>query len=64
MNIAEKYFVEKMKDDEFRKAYNEEKLKLDIEFLLDDLIKKIKMESSYNELLKGAKRIRRTLNTV
>lgn len=64
MNIAEKYFAEKMKDEEFRKAYNDEKLKLDIEFLLDDLIKKIKMESSYNELLKGAKRIRRTLNTV
>ena len=40
MNIAEKYFAEKMKDEEFRKAYNEEKLKLDIEFLLDDLIKK------------------------
>lgn len=64
MNIAEKYFAEKMKDEEFRKAYNEEKLKLDIEFLLDDLIKKIKMESSYNELLKGANRIRRTLKTV
>ena len=64
MNIAEKYFAEKMKDEEFRKAYNEEKLKLDIEFLLDDLIKKIKMESPYNELLKGAKKIRSTLKTV
>jgi hypothetical protein len=43
MNIAEKYYAEKMKDEKFRKTYDEEKLKLDIEFLLDDLIKKIKM---------------------
>ena len=63
MNLAEKYFAEKMKDDEFRKSYIEEKLRLDIEFLLDDLTKKIQMESSYNELLKGVKRIRRTLKT-
>jgi hypothetical protein len=63
MNIAEKYFAEKMKDDEFRKAYNDEKLKLDIEFLLDDLTKKIQIESSYNELLKGVNRIKRTLKT-
>ena len=64
MNIAEKYFDKKMKDEAFRKAYSEEKLKLDIEFLLDDLTKQIQMESSYNELLKGVKKIRRTLKTV
>ncbi|HPI21334.1 MAG TPA: hypothetical protein PKY56_13290 [Candidatus Kapabacteria bacterium] len=34
-----------------------------IKFLLDDLIKKIKMECSYNELLKRANRIKRTLKT-
>ena len=64
MNIAEKYFAEKMEDEEFRKAFNEEKLKLDVEFLLDDLIKKIKMESSYNELLIDANKIRKTLKTL
>ncbi len=63
MNIAEKYFAEKMKDEEFRKAYIEEKLKYDVEFLLDDLINKIKMECSHNELLKRANRIKRTLKT-
>ncbi len=34
-----------------------------IEFLLDDLINKIKMECSHNELLKRANRINRTLKT-
>jgi len=48
MNIAEKYFAGKMKDEEFRKAYQEEKLKLDIEFMLDELLEEIKMEKSYN----------------
>ena len=64
MNIAEKYFTEKMENEEFRKSYSEEKLRLDIEFLLDDLTKNIQMESPYNELLKRVKRIRRTLKAV
>jgi len=46
--IFEKYIAGKMKDEEFRKAYQEEKLKLDIEFMLDELLEEIKMEKSYN----------------
>jgi hypothetical protein len=63
MNSAEKYFEEQMQDTEFRKAFNEEKSRLDIVFLLDELTEKIKMEKPTNELLKGVRKIKRTLKT-
>ncbi|MDT3739327.1 MAG: hypothetical protein RO257_07485 [Candidatus Kapabacteria bacterium] len=61
MNYAQEYKEEKMKDLSFRKAYLEEKTKLDLEFMLDELSDKIKLEKSYSELLKGVKKIKRTL---
>ena len=61
MNNAQKYKNEKMKDKIFRKAYQEEKFKLDIEFLLDELSNKIKLEKSYSELMKGVKKIKRAI---
>ncbi len=61
MNNAQKYWEESMKDLTFRKAYLEEKTKLDIEFMLDELENKIKMESNYNELMKGVRKIKRVL---
>ena len=61
MNNAEAYINEKMKDPTFRTAYLEEKTKLDIEFMLDELTDKIKMEKSYSELLKGVKKIKKIL---
>lgn len=64
MNSAELYFEEKMQNEEFSKQYIIEKKKLDIEFLLDDLTQKIQMESSYNDLLKSVKRIKKTLKAV
>jgi hypothetical protein len=62
MNYARAYKEEKMKDTSFRKAYLEEKTKLDIEFMLDELTDKIKLERSYSELMKGVKKIKRVLN--
>ncbi|MBM2814945.1 MAG: hypothetical protein HW421_1707 [Ignavibacteria bacterium] len=47
MNYAQAYKEEKMKDETFRKAYMEEKKLLDLEFMLDDLSEKIKLEKSY-----------------
>ena len=64
MNYAESYKEEKMKDANFREAYLEEKFKLDLEFMLDELADKIKMEQSYKELLKGVNKIKRKLVTV
>ena len=61
MNNAQKYWDENMKDLTFRKAYLEEKTKLDLEFMLDELENKIKMESNYNELMKGVRKIKRVL---
>jgi hypothetical protein len=61
MNFAQEYKEEKMKDAAFRKAYLQENTRLDLEFMLDDLIDKIKMEVSYDELIKGVKKIKQTL---
>ena len=51
MTIAEKYFNEQLKSDEFRKAYLEEKTKLDIEYRLEELKKDIKGRKSPDELI-------------
>jgi len=37
MTNAEKYFLEQMKDPEFKESFFQEKLKLDIEYQLNDL---------------------------
>ena len=62
MNIAQEYKKKNMMDPEFKKAYLEEKMKLDLEFMLDELTQEIKMEKSYPELLKGVKKIKRVLS--
>jgi hypothetical protein len=62
MNYAQAYKEEQMKDPAFRKAYLEEKSKLDIDFMLDDLTDKIKLEISYSEILKGVKKIKKALH--
>ena len=61
MNNAEAYKEEKMQNAEFKEVYYVEKLKLDIEFMLDELSEKIKMEQSYNHLLKGVNKMKRKL---
>ena len=51
MSIAEKYFNEQMKSDEFRRAYLEEKTKLDIEYRLEELKRDIQGRKSPDELI-------------
>jgi hypothetical protein len=46
MSIAEKYFKEQMKSDEFRRSYLEEKTKLDIEYRLEELKRDIQGRKS------------------
>ena len=41
MNIAEKYFQNQLSSDEFRRSFLEEKVKLDIEYKLEELKKDI-----------------------
>ena len=51
MSIAEKYFREQLKSDEFRRAYLEEKTRLDIEYRLDELKRDIRGHKSPDELI-------------
>ncbi|NCO31742.1 hypothetical protein GW891_02855 [bacterium] len=51
-----------MQNAEFKEVYYVEKLKLDIEFMLDELSEKIKMEQSYNHLLKGVNKMKLKIN--
>jgi hypothetical protein len=51
MSIAEKYFKEQMKSDEFRRSYLEEKTKLDIEYRLEELKRDILGRKSPDELI-------------
>ena len=61
MNNAQKYIAKQMENEEFRQAYFDEKMKLDLEFLIDDLVEGIKLNKPKTELLKGARRIKRML---
>ena len=52
MNIAEKYFKDQLSSDEFRRSFLEEKVKLDIEYKLEELKKDIQTSKSPEELIK------------
>ena len=51
MSIAEKYFKEQMKSEEFKRAYLEEKTRLDIEYRLEELKRDIRTRKSRDELI-------------
>jgi len=61
MTNAEKYFQELMKDSEFKEAFFQEKIKLDIEYQLEELKDKIKSGKSKLTLIKGVNKIKKTL---
>jgi uncharacterized circularly permuted ATP-grasp superfamily protein len=52
MNIAEKYFKKQLSSDEFRRSFLEEKIKLDIEYRLEELKRDIQTRKSPEELIK------------
>lgn len=52
MNIAEKYFKKQFSSEEFRSSFMEEKIKLDIEYRLEELKKDIRTRKSPEELIK------------
>ena len=62
MTNAEKYFFEQMQDSEFRESFFQKKLKLDIEYQLDDLKEKINSGSSKTTLIRGLNQIKKTLS--
>lgn len=52
MNIAEKYFKKQLSSEEFRGSFLEEKVKLDIEYQLEDLKKDIRSCKNPEELIR------------
>ena len=52
MNIAKKYLQKHLANDEFKRSYLEEKVKLDIEYQLEELKKDIKTRKTAKELIK------------
>ncbi len=52
MNIAEKYFRKQFASEEFRRSFLEEKVKLDLEYQLEELKRDIQTHKSPKELLK------------
>ena len=52
MNIAEKYLKKQLSSEEFKRSFLEEKVKLDIEYRLEELKKDIQTHKSPAELIK------------
>lgn len=57
MNIAEKYFKKQLSSGEFRCSFLEEKIKLDIEYQLEELKRDIQTNKSPKTLIKKVKAI-------
>ncbi len=64
MSIAEKYFKKQMKSEEFRQSYLEEKVKLDIEYRLEELKRDIQGNKSPDELIEKVDSIERFVMSV
>ncbi|MEK7307883.1 MAG: hypothetical protein AAB089_02320 [Nitrospirota bacterium] len=52
MSIAKKYLQKQLANDAFKRSYLEEKVKLDIEYQLEELKKDIKTRKTAKELIK------------
>lgn len=50
-----------MENEEFRNSYFAEKIKLDLEFLIDELVDNINSEKPKTQLLRHVKKIKNTL---
>jgi hypothetical protein len=61
MTNAEQYFIDQMKDPESKEIFYFEKIRLDIEYQLDDLKEKVKTGKSKSTLIRGVNKIKRTL---
>ena len=52
MNISEKYLKKQLASEEFKHSFLEEKVKLDVEYRLEELKKDIKTHKSPEELIR------------
>jgi len=59
MSIAEKYLKEQLSSEEFRRSFLEEKVKLDIEYRLEELKRDIQERKSPDELIEKVEDLER-----
>ena len=64
MNIAEKYLKKQLSSDEFKQSFLEEKIKLDIEYRLEELKKDIRTSKSPDDLIKKVDSIEQYIMSV
>ena len=64
MNIAKKYFEEQFTNEDFKRAYPDEKIKLDIEYQLEELKKDILSNKTTQELIKKVDSIKEYLMSI
>ncbi len=64
MNIAEQYFQKHLRVDEFKHSYLQEKVKLDIEYQLEELKNDIRTVKPVEELIKKIECIEKYVMTV
>ncbi|OGW16313.1 MAG: hypothetical protein A3G93_02320 [Nitrospinae bacterium RIFCSPLOWO2_12_FULL_45_22] len=64
MNIAEKYFKKQLSSEEFRCSFLEEKVKLDIEYKLEELKRDIQTHKIPEELIKKVDSIEQYIMSV
>ncbi len=64
MNIAEKYFKQQLSSEEFNRSFLEEKVKLDIEYKLEELKRDIQTYKSPEELIKKVDSIEEYVRSV
>lgn len=64
MNIAGKYFKQQLLSEEFKRSFLEEKVKLDIEYRLEELKKDIQTHKSPEELIKKVNSIEQFVMSV
>lgn len=57
MNTAKKYFQKQLFVPEFKQSYMEEKVKLDIEYQLEELKKDIQSSKSSKEIIRKINRL-------
>lgn len=64
MSIAEKYLKKQFSSEEFKRSFLEEKVKLDIEYRLEELKRDIQTHKSPEELIKKVDSIEQYLMSV
>lgn len=64
MNIATKYFKKQISSEEFRRSFMEEKVKLDIEYQLEELKRDIQTNKNPKALIKKVNSIEQYVMSV